>query len=67
MGKIRLHGCVRCKGDVSIDKDQYGWYENCLQCGYTRDLPDRVQTVVPNRQKEASHTQLVLVSARKGE
>ncbi|OGO20331.1 MAG: hypothetical protein A2Z15_01400 [Chloroflexi bacterium RBG_16_50_11] len=41
--RIRLHGCPRCKvGDVSIDRDQYGWFESCLQCGYIRDLPDVV-------------------------
>ncbi len=65
MGKIRLHGCVRCKGDVSIDKDQYGWFESCLQCGYTRDLPDMVEVTRP---KEALLVrQPVLSVVRKGE
>ena len=39
MGKLKLESCVRCRGDVAYDKDQYGWYEYCLQCGYVRDLP----------------------------
>ena len=38
---LKLEGCAKCKkGDVAIDKDQYGWYEYCLQCGYMRDLVD---------------------------
>jgi hypothetical protein len=31
--------CPRCKkGNIGVDRDQYGWYEYCIQCGYTRDL-----------------------------
>lgn len=49
MGKLKLESCVRCKkGDVAIDKDHYGWYEYCLQCGYVRDL---VSIVEPMQQK----------------
>jgi hypothetical protein len=41
MGRLKLESCVRCKkGDVALDKDQYGWYEYCLQCGYVRDVSD---------------------------
>jgi len=45
MGKLKINGCTHCKnGEVFVDHDQYGWYECCLQCGYTRDLPDIAQT-----------------------
>lgn len=31
--------CPKCKtGNIGVDRDQYGWYEYCIQCGYTRDL-----------------------------
>ena len=30
--------CPRCKGDVAIDSDHYGWYEYCVQCGYVHEL-----------------------------
>ena len=44
MGKLRMRGCTHCRnGEVYIDHDQYGWYESCLQCGYSRDLPDLIQ------------------------
>jgi hypothetical protein len=49
MGKLKIRECTRCKrGEVYLERDQYGWYECCLQCGYTRDLPD----IVP-----AAHTE----------
>ena len=34
----RFKVCHRCEGNVLVDKDQHGWYEQCLQCGYLRDL-----------------------------
>lgn len=30
--------CPKCGGNVYLDEDQYGWFEHCLQCGYTCDL-----------------------------
>jgi hypothetical protein len=40
---FRFKSCPRCKGDVLVDRDYYGWYEQCLQCGYQRDLKDMVE------------------------
>lgn len=34
----KLKRCPRCGGDIFLDKDQYTWYMQCLQCGYLRDL-----------------------------
>ncbi|MBM4433306.1 MAG: hypothetical protein FJ025_04840 [Chloroflexi bacterium] len=38
----KLKACLRCEGDVFIDKDkeQDIWYEQCLQCGYQHALRD---------------------------
>ena len=33
----RFNNCPRCGGDIYIEKDKTGWYENCLQCGYTHE------------------------------
>jgi hypothetical protein len=36
---LKLKCCPKCKeGDVTVDRDLYGRYEYCIQCGYTRDL-----------------------------
>ena len=36
---LKLKGCPRCQGDLYLAADTYGKYVNCLQCGFTRDLP----------------------------
>ena len=31
--------CPRCHtGDVFLRRDHYGWYLDCLQCGWVKDL-----------------------------
>ncbi|MCX6013180.1 MAG: hypothetical protein NTV30_07190 [Chloroflexi bacterium] len=34
----KFKACPKCKGDMFIEKDMFGWYEQCLQCGYLHDL-----------------------------
>ena len=34
----KLKGCIRCSGDMFVDRDEYGWYEVCLRCGYRSEL-----------------------------
>lgn len=31
---LKLKSCPRCNCDIRIDRDIYGWYEECIQCGY---------------------------------
>jgi len=46
-----LKNCPKCKtGAIGFDRDQYGWYEYCIQCGYVRDLIGMVEL----RQKPAN-------------
>ena len=33
-------GCPRCKGDLHSNRDMYGSYDECLQCGYMRDIEE---------------------------
>ena len=41
---LKQKSCPRCKnGNVAIDRDHYGRYEYCIQCGYMRDLGNTVQ------------------------
>ena len=35
--------CPKCGGNIFLDRDLRGWYEECLQCGRTSDLPDLVE------------------------
>ncbi len=40
MLKWRLKACPRCSGDVFIDRDMDGWFEQCLQCSFRRGLKE---------------------------
>ena len=35
---VKLKACPRCTGDLGLDRDQYGWFWDCLQCGTLLDL-----------------------------
>jgi ribosomal protein S27AE len=39
--------CPKCGGNIYLNADYYGRYEQCLQCGYTCDL----DTVDENRKQ----------------
>jgi hypothetical protein len=39
---IVFKSCVRCQGDVHVKSDQHGEYLDCLQCGATTDVPNRI-------------------------
>ena len=41
--RVRLKSCPRCKGDIVTELDHWGWYEECIQCGYLHDLPNAVK------------------------
>ena len=32
--------CPRCSGDLFDDRDQYGKFITCMQCGLTRNVPN---------------------------
>ena len=36
----KLKACTRCGGDLFIDRDIDGWFEQCLQCSYRRELKE---------------------------
>ena len=41
-----LKGCKKCGGDLFLEKDKFGSYVSCLQCGAVRlDFDDNTQTV----------------------
>jgi hypothetical protein len=46
-GFIQRAKCPKCGGNIYLDTDFYGWYEECLQCGYTKNL-EKVSRVGAN-------------------
>ncbi len=55
---IFLKACPRCRGDVSLDRDIYGRYMRCLQCGTIKDLvedsPSRAGSVWADQDARAA-------------
>ncbi len=43
---LNLKGCPKCQGALYLASDMYGKYVNCLQCGFTRDLPDHREAAI---------------------
>ena len=36
---LQLKACPKCgNGDMTTDRDIYGWFRQCIQCGYLDDL-----------------------------
>ena len=35
---LSLKACPRCRGDLHTNRDLYGSYSQCLQCGYMKDI-----------------------------
>jgi hypothetical protein len=35
---LNLKECPSCHGDVHTNRDMYGTYKECLQCGYMLDM-----------------------------
>lgn len=35
---LKVKSCPKCHGDLVVDRDSYGLYEQCIQCGYTHDI-----------------------------
>ena len=48
---LMLKACPRCRGDLYIDRDFYGQYKQCIQCGFMEDLAPapRARRPVPVR------------------
>ena len=42
---LYMKACPRCHGDVKLDRDNYGVYAKCLQCGFNRDFSVKRDTL----------------------
>ena len=36
-------GCPRCSGDLFEDRDQYGPFVTCVQCGFSKDVMKKLE------------------------
>ena len=42
---LEIKSCPRCLGDLLTNRDMYGDYKQCLQCGFLRDLEPAVKPI----------------------
>jgi hypothetical protein len=42
------NSCPKCKWKLLVERDIYGWYEECIMCGYMRDLEELVADTQSN-------------------
>ena len=51
---LDLKACPRCRGDLNTRQDIYGEYQECLQCGYMKDIetPSALFPVPASAQRE---------------
>ena len=62
LGMLRLKACPRCKGDVVFERDAWGWYEQCIQCGYLRDLQNEDEVERQQTKEEETQVRLKVTS-----
>ena len=49
--------CPRCQGDMHVNRDMYGEYRECLQCGLMQDIEARdgiLASVLARSKKKAA-------------
>lgn len=49
---LLLKSCPKCKGDVVEERDYYGTYTQCLQCGYLRDVQPVIKARKASRKRQ---------------
>ena len=54
--------CPKCGGNMYLDRDYIGWYEQCLQCSYMKDLG----VVYQSKKKEEKVTIVSIPVKRQG-
>jgi hypothetical protein len=40
---VEFKACPRCQGDLTANRDMYGAYNECLQCGFTQDIQPKLR------------------------
>ena len=41
--------CPKCGGKIYLNNDRHGWYVECLNCGYYKDLVSKVDGFPPTK------------------
>jgi len=52
--------CPKCNGYIYLDNDFHGWYEECLQCGYIRDVVEVCKAQLVESNTKSNNSNLVV-------
>ncbi len=66
--RIRTKACKKCGGDLALERDRYGTYIACIQCGAVSrelDLTPRPATRTLNGHKRATEQELAVAGSRR--
>jgi DNA-directed RNA polymerase subunit RPC12/RpoP len=55
----KFKACTRCGGDLFYDDDEDGCFQECLQCGYRRQLKEFKKQPIPVSVKYDHQEELV--------
>jgi ssDNA-binding Zn-finger/Zn-ribbon topoisomerase 1 len=47
--------CPKCRGNVYLEKDHFGWYQQCLQCGFIQNLGKDIQVMAKSGRGAFKH------------
>ncbi len=53
---VQFKACPKCRGDMHVNRDVYGSYKKCLQCGLMEDIqsPRRTRLLAAAGAKKAA-------------
>ena len=57
--------CPRCHGDIKLDRDNFGVFAKCLQCGFNKDFSVKRNPVPVNSELETIEVDPVTETQRK--
>ena len=49
--RFYFKACAKCQGDMYLERDAYGWFRQCLQCGRIVELAAALLPVAAGKDK----------------
>ncbi len=60
---LYLKTCPRCSGDMYLDRDLYGPFKECLQCGYIMDIAAATRMAMRSAGRKVKRIHVTKVAA----
>ena len=62
---VRTKACKRCGGDLSLERDKYGSYMECIQCGASWNESDLMHPVAKMSSEQREPVIIKVVASQK--